>query len=119
MKKTGLMALILAGGLLPAAAWAQASRTGDAPSLGQAERKAVELKQGMTPEEVQKLLGKPRRTALRADGGSAQSGQGMLQWTYVWGGASASTSSERMLHVDFIAKSAGQWTVNGWAWPAY
>ena len=48
---------------------AQASRPGANPSLAQAERNAVELKQGMTLEEVQKLLGKPKRTALRSSAG--------------------------------------------------
>ena len=101
-----LAALILAAAaLLPAGALAQS-----------AERNAVELRQGMTPEEVQKLLGKPRRTALRADYAGAAP-QGMLQWTYVWGGGAGASSSERTLQVDFAGKGAGQWTVNSWAWP--
>ena len=102
-----LAALILAAGLLPAGALAQS-----------AERNAVELRQGMTPEEVQKLLGKPRRTALRADSGYAGAApQGTLQWTYTWGGGAGASSSERTLQVDFAGKGAGQWTVNSWAWP--
>ena len=103
-----LPALLLAAALLPAGAAAQSP-----------ERNAVELRQGMTPEEVQKLLGKPRRTALRVDAGYGGSvSQGTLQWTYVWGGAKGTSSSERTLQVDFSGKTAGQWTVNGWAWPA-
>jgi hypothetical protein len=101
--------LLLVAALLPVGALAQPS-----------ERNAVELRQGMTPEEVQKLLGKPRRTALRVDSGYAGSAsQGTLQWTYIWGGARGSSSSERTLQVDFAGKAAGQWAVNGWAWPSY
>ena len=112
-------ALLLAAGLLPALALAQAPRPA-AAGIGAPERNAVELRQGMTTEEVQKLLGKPRRTALRADSGYAGAApQGTLQWTYVWASASASSSLERMLQVDFVAKSAGEWTVNGWTWPSY
>ena len=112
------LALVLAAALLPAPALAQAPRASAPPSS--AERNAVELRQGMTPEEVQKLLGKPRRTALRAETGYAgATPQGTLQWTYIWGGASGSTSSERTLQVDFAAKGVDQWTVNGWAWPGY
>jgi hypothetical protein len=103
-----LTSLLLVAALLPAGALAQSP-----------ERNAVELRQGMTPEEVQKLLGKPRRTALRADGGYAGSPtQGTLQWTYVWG-ASNAASSERVLQVDFAGKGAGQWSVNGWGWPGH
>jgi outer membrane protein assembly factor BamE (lipoprotein component of BamABCDE complex) len=101
--------LLTAALLLPAAVLAQAARPN--ASLAQAERNAVELKQGMTPDEVQQLLGKPRRTALRS---------AALQWTYVWNGSgSASSSSERSLSVDFAAKAADQWIVNGWSWGSY
>jgi hypothetical protein len=116
---TARSALILAAALLPAHALAQSGRADPSPAgLGQAERKAVDLKQGMTPAEVQQLLGKPRRTALRAESSSAQAGQGTLQWTYAWGGGTSS-SSERTLQVDFVSKTAGQWAVNGWDWPNY
>jgi len=109
-----LPTLVLLAALLPSFAWpdpalAQASRPN--ASLAQAERSAVDLKQGMTPDEVQQLLGKPRRTALR---GTA------LQWTYVWNGSSASSSSsERSLSVEFAAKAADLWYVNGWGWANY
>ena len=72
---------------------------GTYPSQAQAERNAVELKQGMKLEEVEKLLGKPKRTALKstasfATGSSAgELSQGTLQWTYVW-------ARERTLHVE-------------------
>ena len=52
---------------------------GASASFAQTERNSVELKQGMTLEEVQKLLGKPKRTALRNTGSSAgEPGQGTL-----------------------------------------
>ena len=110
---------------LPAFAWlvparAEGSAPGAAPSRAQAERNAVDLKQGMTPDEVQLLLGKPRRTALRGNGGSPSSPyQGTLQWTYVWTGSAPSSSSERSLNIEFAAKAADQWSVNAWGWNNY
>jgi len=117
--------LILLAAFLPSLAWlapasAQSSASGAAPSRAQAERNAVELKQGMTPDEVRELLGKPRRTALRGNGGSASAAsQGTLQWTYVWTGSTASSSSERSLQIEFAAKAADQWNVNSWGWSSY
>jgi hypothetical protein len=100
-------------------AGAQAARAGAQVSLAQqAERNAVDLKQGMTLEQVEKLLGKPKRTALKNTGSSAagssagEASQGTLQWTYVW-------APERTLHVVFAAKTPEQWTVNGWDWSTY
>ena len=105
------------GGLPPAGA--QASRAGAQASIAQAERDAVDLKQGMTLEEVEKLLGKPARTALRNDGSSAAGStarepwQGTLQWwTYVW-------APEGTLHVLFAAKTPEQWHVDSWVWSTY
>ena len=83
-------------------------------SLAQAERLAVDLKQGMTLEEVQKLLGKPRRTALKQAYGGAP--EGSLQWTYSW---SSPSQSERNLQVVFATKSPEDWRVNGWDWTGY
>ena len=80
-------------------------------SLAQAERAAVDLKQGMSAEEVEKLLGKPQRTALRGSGANATS-QGTLQWTYSWTGSSAAGN----LRIEFVAKTPDQWYVNGWEW---
>jgi hypothetical protein len=103
---------------LPAFAWipaagAQASRAGAQSSHAQIERKAVELRQGMTLEEVRKLLGTPKRTALRnASNSTAEAWQGTLQWTYAW-------MSERTLHIVFAAKSPEQWYVNSWEWSDY
>jgi hypothetical protein len=110
-----LLALAFIAAMPPAAAFAEATRA--APSIAQAERNAVDLKQGMTPDEVQKLLGKPRRTALSAHPGYAgKAEQGTLQWTYVWAGGSSSSYAERSLQIDFAAKAADQWTVNSWGW---
>ena len=117
-----LPTLMLLAALLPSLAWSQASGAGATSSRAQAERNAVDLKQGMTQDEVQQLLGKPQRTALRSSGGSASAPwQGILQWTYVWNGAasSAASSSERSLSIEFAAKSADEWYVNGWGWTNY
>jgi hypothetical protein len=103
--------------LLASAADAQTGgRAG--PTAVQAERNSVDLKHGMTPEEVQQLLGKPRRTALKGSGATSAPWQGTLQWTYVWSGA-VSSSSERSLSIEFAAKAADQWTVTAWNWSTY
>jgi|SRR5688572_10713791 len=100
--------------LLPALAWmpaagAQAPRA----ALAQAERNAVELRHGMTLEEVQKLLGKPSRTALKNAGGFAtEPSHGALHWTYAW-------RPDRTLNVVFAAKAPEQWYVNSWDWFTY
>ena len=84
-------------------------------TLAQAERAAADLKQGMTLQEVQKLLGKPRRTALSTDGMFASTpSQKTLQWTYSWGG-----SSEDSLRIQFAAKSPEDWHVSSWQWSNY
>ena len=87
-------------------------------TFAQAERRTIELKQGMTPDDVQKLLGKPKRTALKTSGygGTAEPSQGTLQWTYNW---SSPSQSERALQVTFISKSPEQWLVNSWDWSSY
>jgi len=116
--------LVFLAALLSSLAWlAPASAQSGGPAAtkrAQTERNAVDLKQGMTVEEVQQLLGKPQRTALRSNGAaSSVAGQGTLQWTYVWNSAGMSSSSERTLSVDFAAKAADQWLVNGWGWNGY
>ena len=117
--------LVFVATLVASLAWlAPANAQTGAPSASarraQAERNAVDLKQGMTIEDVQRLLGKPQRTALRNDGGAPSSaGQGTLQWTYVWSSPGTSSLSERTLVVDFAAKAAEQWLVNGWGWNGY
>jgi len=118
--------LVLVAAFLPSLAWfapanAQAGGAAASPKRAQAERNAVDLKQGMTVDEVRQLLGKPQRTTLRSEGVAANgAGQGTLQWTYVVNGAGASySSSERTLSVDFVAKAAGPWLVNSWGWNGY
>ena len=118
-----LLALLLAG-VLALVGWVTPAGAQDTsalkrPSRTQAASASVELKQGMTPPEVQKLLGKPWRTALSGSDSAAETPpRGTLRWTYTWGG-STSSSSERMLNVDFNARAAGEWTVSGWNWSAY
>jgi hypothetical protein len=115
------IALMLALALLPTLLWlspasAQALESAAALSLAQAEHVAVDLRQGMSAEEVQKLLGKPRRTGLKSDGGSLnRSSQGTLQWTYSWTSASAPAN----LHIEFVAKTPDEWYVNSWEWVTY
>jgi len=110
--------LFLAALLLPLAwippALAEPSRPAANVSLAQAERNAVELKQGMSVEEVERLLGKPRRTALKANGSPAKI-QGPLQWTYIWSGS----SGQGTLQVEFAAKAPDAWYVDGWEWRNY
>jgi hypothetical protein len=111
-----LAPLLVVAALLPAPALPQASRPAT-PGFAQAERNAVELKQGMTPQEVRELLGKPRRTALKRSGPADAPGQSTLQWVYVW--TAASRYTERSLSIDFSAKGAEDWTVNSWDWSIY
>jgi hypothetical protein len=107
-----LAALFTAPAWLPPAG-AQPSRPGADRDFARAERNSVELKQGMTLEEVEKLLGKPKRTALKhASSSVSEPWQGTLQWTYAW-------ASQRSLHVVFAAKAPQQWYVNSWDWSDY
>lgn len=113
MRLAVLLAALLASLAWAAPAIAQAPRSGGYPGVAHAERNSVELKQGMTLEEVQKLLGKPTRTALKgASGAAADPAQGTLQWTYAW-------SRERVLNVAFAAKNPNEWYVNSWDWSTY
>lgn len=88
-------------------------------SLTQAERLAVDLRQGMTLQEVRGLLGKPKRTAMKAlgYGPPSDAGQSALQWTYAWSSAS---QSEATLSVVFASHNAPErWLVQSWDWTAY
>lgn len=118
MKRPHAMLLAAVLGCLLACGAAAAAPAEDRISYAQAERRAIELKQGMTPDDVRKLLGKPKRTALKTSGygGTADSSQGVLQWTYNW---SSPSQSERSLQVTFVSKSPEQWLVNGWDWSSY
>ena len=123
MRATRLSALLFLAALPLSLAWspaatAQTPRPAAALSAAQAERNSVSLRQGMSAEEVERLLGKPRRTALKAASGSAATTpwQGTLQWTYSWPGGSSSPGS---LNVVFAATTSQQWQVNGWEWSSY
>ena len=121
MPATRFFVLALLGSLslwlgLSAPASAQTPRPASALSAAQAERKSVELRQGMSAEEVERLLGKPRRTALKNGGSAGGPGQGNLQWTYSWPGASSTQGS---LSVVFAAAAPEQWRVHSWAWSTY
>jgi hypothetical protein len=111
--------LVLASATLTSILWVlpaggQELRPAGVLSLAQTERSAVDLKQGMSAEEVQKLLGKPRRTALTSPGSYPNTtSQGILQWSYSW------TGSRGKLNIDFVAKAPDQWYVNNWEWTIY
>ncbi|HUL93440.1 MAG TPA: hypothetical protein VLV56_13935 [Burkholderiales bacterium] len=114
-----LRALFLLAALSPSFAWtapagAEASRVSEDLNLADAERRAADLKQGMSIEDVQALLGKPRRTSLKNSGGSG-SPQGTLLWTYNWTGSSATGG----LRVTFVSKTPNAWSVNSWEWANY
>jgi len=110
--------ILLAALLTPFLAVAPvAAQTARPPATAQSERNSVDLKQGMTAAEVQTLLGRPRRTALKDGGGTASAPSlGNLKWTYVWPGT---TTSEKILNVEFVAKKAEEWYVNSWEWANY
>jgi len=101
---------------LSAPASAETPRPAAGLSAAQAERKSVELRQGMSSEEVEKLLGKPRRTALKNGASTSAPGQGTLQWTYSWPGT---YSTQGSLSVSFGATTPEQWRVNSWEWSTY
>jgi len=96
---------------------AQSSRSAAAGvTAAQAERNSVDLKQGMSVEEVERLLGKPKRTALKNNGNSMNPpSPGTLQWTYNWSGS----PSAGTLQVEFAAKTPESWYVNSWEWMRY
>jgi hypothetical protein len=117
MKRT---ALLLALATLPTFLWvspsnAQAPHPAAVLTLAQVEQVAVDLRQGMSAEEVHKLLGQPRRTALKSDGGALSNAPslGTLQWTYSW------SASQGNLRIDFVAKAPDQWYVRNWEWANY
>jgi hypothetical protein len=74
----------------------------------------------MTADEVQKLLGKPRRTALKSDGYSPNAlSKGTLQWSYSWGSTSGQGGTQGNLRVEFVSKAQEAWCVNSWEWVNY
>jgi outer membrane protein assembly factor BamE (lipoprotein component of BamABCDE complex) len=111
--------LLVLAALTASLAWiapalAEPARPAAKSGFAQTERNAVDLKQGMSSDEVQKLLGKPRRTALKSNGSADAASQGTLQWTYAW-----TDSSQGTLRVEFAAKAPAEWRVTGWEWATY
>jgi hypothetical protein len=123
MKQIRSLAFLAASLLVPpwiSTATAQTPHPDVTLTLAQAERVAVDLRQGMTVDEVQKLLGKPRRTALKSDGYSPNApSKGTLQWSYSWSSASAQGSIQGNLRVEFVSKAQEEWYVNSWEWVSY
>ena len=107
------LALLLAGALAaPSLALAQTRVSADA-TLVQAERMAAGLRQGMPLEDVRKLLGDPKRTAMRSEGSNTTDAtRSTLQWTYTWAGP----GGEGTLRVEFGAKVPDKWHVTSWLW---
>jgi hypothetical protein len=114
-----VLTLVFLAALIPSLTWAappgvESSRSPENLSLADAERRAADLKQGMSIEDVQELLGKPRRTSLKNNSGSGNP-QGTLQWAYNW----TRSSVPGNLRVDFISKTPNAWYVNSWEWANY
>jgi hypothetical protein len=85
-------------------------------SLAQAENQANGLRQGMTVDEVQKLLGKPVQTSLKSDSHARITpSKGTLQWSYAWGEA----ANRAHLRVEFTAEDLESYRVTGWQWTSY
>jgi hypothetical protein len=97
-------------------AGAQDAAIDNGMTLGQAEKVAANLHEGMTVDEVQKLLGKPQQTALKSDVGVPNPPtKGALQWSYVWGVA----ANRAVLRVDFTAQpleAHEPYQVSSWQW---
>jgi hypothetical protein len=115
-----LIPAVLCCAVLYGAGAAAQSQSGQSKGLQvpQAERRAIELRQGMTVQEVEKLLGKPRRTALKAEGyaGARDASPGTLHWTYAWAGG---PQPDRLLQVVFATKGTEGWLVSSWDWAGY
>ena len=86
MKRATAILIAMTGTCLAYATPAIPQRSDVRPvmTLITAERRATDLHQGMRAEEVERLLGKPKRTALRQGGLSStvDAPMGSLQWTY-------------------------------------
>jgi hypothetical protein len=85
-------------------------------ALEQAEKLAANLRQGMTVEEVQKLLGKPQQTSLKSGGDAPDPvSKGTMQWVYLWGGS----ANHSALRVEFAAQrleALEPYRVSSWQW---
>lgn len=109
------MALCLAAVTGTPGVCAQDAATDNGLSIAQAEKRAANLRQGMSVDDVQSLLGKPQQTDLKGDGSAAgQSPKGTLQWSYLWNG----TGTHARLRVEFTARPFGDYHVNSWQWTA-
>ncbi|HTP60903.1 MAG TPA: hypothetical protein VMJ14_02360 [Burkholderiales bacterium] len=84
-------------------------------SLSRAEQLSVDLKQGMTMEEVDGLLGEPTRTAFKSPDYDVNSTNvpRTMQWIYEWTTPSQMNQSFQLI---FTKKPHGQWSLDGWAW---
>lgn len=110
-----LLALLLS--LAGLAAAAKPANPAANLKLAQAERIATDLKQGMSAEDVRQMLGKPRRTALKASSSAtAAPWEGSLQWTYIWNDA---TGGDGVLNIQFASKTQEDWYVHSWEWTGY
>src|SRR5689334_13221518 len=109
-----LVATMLIFGLCITSAAGQSAHSATSLSFAGFERRTVNLKPGMTREEVEKLLGKPRRTSLRA--ASYRGSEDRLEWTYPWPNRA---DPERTFQVVFSSTLPGQWLVSTWQWSGY
>ena len=114
-----LLPAMIVAALLAATGWVSIASAQAVAGASRAttERAAVDLKQGMTLDEVRELLGKPWRTAMASTGASGAPWQGTLRWTYTW--TASASASDRNLNIDFTAKAPEQWTVGSWSWSSY
>ena len=116
--RTALLIVILTLVIVPdvSSVFAQSPRGAASTTFAQAERNSVDLKHGMSIDEVERLLGKPRRTTLKNANSMDASSPGILQWTYSW---TANSSSPATLQVEFAAKAPEAWYVSSWEWMRY
>jgi len=107
------LALVLAATVPAIRVYAQDAASDNGLTVAQAEKLAASLRQGMTVDEVQKLLGKPQQTALQNDGGAPNlPSRGTLQWSYLWNGS----ANRARLRVDFTALPLETYRVSSWQW---
>jgi len=109
------LALAIAAAAGTAAVVAQDAPNDGGLTVAQAEKLAANLRQGMTVDDVQKLLGKPQQTALQSDGAAPNlPSKGTLQWSYLW----SSAGNHQRLRVDFTAQPLEPYHVSSWQWLA-
>lgn len=109
------LAIVLGATAGTVAVFAQDAASDNGLTIAQAEKLAANLRQGMSVDEVQKLLGKPQQTALQGnDGAPNLPSKGTLQWSYLW----SSAGKHARLRVDFTAQPLETYHVNSWQWTA-